>query len=123
VRAVVVVSGVGPAGSDKVVAVCSGQGQEAVPDPPFDLGRRRRCGELEVAEFPSGLKTVVNEGAVCRHHLECADDLIAGAGLGSPVAGDGGQLEQVVGCEVFRAVLGAFNAVGRTVVAGEEVTA
>ena len=80
---------VGSAGSDEVVTVRGGQGQEAVPDPPFDLGGRRSRGEPEVAKFPSGLEAGVNEGPIHRHHLEGADDLVPSAGLGSPLARDG----------------------------------
>ena len=61
-----------------------------------------------MAEFPSGLEASVDEGAVHGHDLERADDLIAGAGLGSLAARDGGQAKQVV----LRSGLGT----------GEEVT-
>src|SRR5437763_14460934 len=91
-----------------MVTVCGSQRQEPVPDTPFDRSRRRLVGETELAELPSRLETGVDKGAVHGHDLECADDLIAGADLGSVASGDGGQGEQVV----LRSSLGA----------GEEVT-
>ncbi len=79
-----------------MITICGGQGQVAVPDPTFDLGSRCSRGELEVAELPSGLEAGIHEIVVHRHRLERADDLVPGATLGSPLAGDGSQPEQVV---------------------------
>jgi hypothetical protein len=80
-----------------VIAVRGGQGQEAIPNSPFDRGCRRSRGELVVAELSARLEPRVDEGAVDRHHLQRADDLVSGAELRPALAGDSRQPEQVVG--------------------------
>jgi hypothetical protein len=86
-----------------MVAVRNGQGQEAIPDPSFDLGSPSSRSEPEVTEFSAGLEASVHEILIHRHHLERADDLVAGGELRTPLAGDGGQLEQVVAREIITA--------------------
>jgi hypothetical protein len=80
-----------------VIAVRGGQGQKAVPNPPFDLGCRRSRGELVVAELSPWLEPGVGDAAVNRHHLQRADDLVSGAELRPALPGDSRQPEQVVG--------------------------